>query len=152
MVLVDGKILVVVDDVAAEGRPDLEWRLQSRFEVQVRGNVATIEGRDNVLHVVSVAPLEAIVGVGKATLNYVSIKPRAAQPAQVFVTVLYPGPAGMKPPQAALQAQGTDSVLTVSGTNGNAVLEFRRGATWQLTRIGSEIWGINGVGSHFGSK
>jgi hypothetical protein len=138
LVLVDGKMLVVIDDVEADAKTDLDWRLQSRFDITLNKNVATLKGKDNVMHVVSVGPRAAVVSGGKATLNYVSIKPAEAQPEQVFITVLYPGPAGTKAPQCELKTKGAGSVLTINGQNGDATLEFKRGTGWVLAKVGSE--------------
>ncbi len=100
--------------------------------------MATLKGKENVLHVVSVGPRGSAVSSGKATLNYVSIKPNEAQSEQVFVTVLYPGPSGTKAPKCELKSKGAGSVLEISGSNGDATLEFKRGSSWTLTKVGRE--------------
>lgn len=137
-VLIDGKMLVIIDDLEADGKPDFDWRLQSRFDVALDKNVATLKGKDSVLHVVSVGPRGCVVSSGKATLNYVSIKPGEVQSGQVFITVLYPGPAGTKAPKCELKSKGAGSVLSISGSNGDATLEFKRGSSWTLSKVGSE--------------
>lgn len=141
LVMVDGRYLVLLDDVAiaSRGRVDLEVRFQTRGAIRtdVKRKRAVIRVGPERLHILAAAPHDAIVQKGKATLEFVQVTPFVRRREDIFATVLYPTSAGEGAPEAAFEARGATAKLTVRRPGGRRdVLVFRkRGGRWWLASV-----------------
>ncbi|MBD3419627.1 MAG: DUF4962 domain-containing protein [Chitinivibrionales bacterium] len=126
IVMVDGRYIVLLDDLAAASAAAWEWRLQTRHDVTASGSSAQIAGQSKVLHVIAAAPADANASHGTASIEYVALKPAVSRDRETFVTVLYPADAGTSQPPVAWDANGTLSVgsdeIVFSGGPGNRLL------------------------------
>jgi len=91
---------------------------------------------DIVLDVAAVAPADAVVSQGRASIGFMSIKPSEKRVRETFVTVLFPSEPDGEPPQVAFSVDG---VLTVTAAGRNDRIVFERGdGGWRLVSINGE--------------
>ncbi len=132
MVMVRGEYVVVLDDLAAPKAEQFEWRLQTRATISSAGQTALITGSARRLHVLSLAPADAQVGMGTAALDFVRITPPSTRTEETLVTLLYPSGAAGQPPASSWDAAGTVTVgadhVVFSGGPG----------TWRLASVAGE--------------
>lgn len=134
MVVVDGKYVVLLDEVETSGSTNVEARVQSRRTIMVKDNAATIEGERNTLHVIAASP-KATLATGRHEINFVGIKAAQPKAEQVFVTVLYPDKRGAAAPSVDWAEKGGTGTLKVGGDK----LEFKQtSAGWVLGKVGNE--------------
>lgn len=137
VIVVEGKYVVIVDDVETTGTTDIEWRVQTRHNITVdqdeEAPSATITGQRNVLYVVPALPERAVVDQGNAAINYVSIRQARPSPKAQFITVLFPGPTGTRVPRVEWNSR--KDTLEVAGDK----LEFKTsGGLLLLAKVNSE--------------
>ncbi|MBD3394074.1 MAG: DUF4962 domain-containing protein [Chitinivibrionales bacterium] len=131
-VMVDGSYIVLLDDLAAPSASQFQWRLQTEGAVRASGANATVQGQDNVLHVVAAAPQDAQATTGTETIDFVRIQPATQRAEETIVAVLYPAESGGTSPAVTWSAQGTLSV-------GNDAIVFSGGAgQWKLQSVKGE--------------
>ena len=146
VLMVDGRYLVLLDDLEANAPSAFEWRLQSRLPAEAHSDSrrATIHGSAADLHVVAAAPADARLRAesadvplkrGRTRMQMLRISPDSPVRRTAIVTVLYPTPSDAAPPQVSFH-RGT---LTVSGEAGEDTVMFEpSGGEWRLKTVNGE--------------
>lgn len=133
LVTVEGRYVVILDEVETKGSTDIEWRLATRHTPKLTDSGAILEAERGCLHVI--AANEGKVSAGREQIHFVGIRPQAASAKALFVTVLYPDKKGSAAPACSWKVKGTTGTLAV----GPDKLEFKESsAGWTLAKVGSE--------------
>ncbi|MFW6189100.1 MAG: DUF4962 domain-containing protein [Planctomycetota bacterium] len=153
-VMVDGRYLVLADDLRAERPAEFESRLQSRRPSSAGpGPSVVIEGAGTDLHVLAPSPQGAAVSARRRRVRHkgrdpwfhtVSVRPPGPTTEALVVTVLFPTPDGAPPPQARFERPGR---LRVRGQGRDDALVFRRSEDgWTLGSVNGADAGAVGTG------
>lgn len=137
LVMVRGRYLVILDDIAAGESVPIEARFQSSLQWRLQNGGALIQGQQNDLHLVSTGfdPFQFGTGSGGA-LNYVSLRRTARS--GTLLTVLFPVSKGAPAPTV----EEEDGVVTISVGTQTDTLSFEHGLDgWFLAAV-------NGVEAH----
>ncbi len=146
-VMVDGRYIVLLDDLASSAPAQFDWRLQSRRPVrQDQGTAMTLVGSQTDMHVIVAAPQGAVVQDAtrqmgnsrrhRAVMQTVSVEPAAPTSQTAFLTVLYPTASGA--PAPAVSA-GPDGVLKVTGAGRQDTIVFEQTESgWTLGSVNGE--------------
>jgi uncharacterized protein DUF4962/heparinase II/III-like protein len=118
LVMVDGRYVVVLDELACAESTRFEWRLQTRRSIDAKEGTtqAVLRGEQTNLHVISVAPGSAVADVGKATLPFLRFQPVEPVDKTTFLTILFPAAGPDAPP--SVRFDKTQGVLTVRDAQG----------------------------------
>jgi hypothetical protein len=131
MIMVNGKYVVILDDVETAGSTDIDVRFQTRCGIALSQTGAVLTGRGK-LSVTTATPVVAVTtGETCQGVRHLSLKARNPAAAVLFVTVLYPGEA----PPISWNSDADTASLTV----GDDVHEFSRSEeTWVPRKISGE--------------
>ncbi|MBD3421447.1 MAG: DUF4962 domain-containing protein [Chitinivibrionales bacterium] len=125
-VMVNGSYMVLLDDLAAPGAPEFEWRLQTRHAFSHSDNIAHIHGESHNLFVTAAAPSDAVLSKDSASIAFLRITPATSEPEQTFVTVLFPTIPAVAPPDVKWVENGTlivnNDTIAFSGGPGSRQL------------------------------
>ncbi len=148
VVMVRGEYLVILDDLAAEGEAEFEWRLQSHRPAADRAERrVTLRGDSNDLHVISASPPYADIGVsanrGPFRFTTVTVRPGAPRAETVLVTVLYPAERGGAAPAVRVERGGVLRVRT--GEREDVIAFARGGGRMELRSVNGED--TSGIGT-----
>lgn len=130
VLMVGGRYVVVVDDLACREPGRFDWRLQTRQDLETDGLGAVLKGATRDLHVLS-AVQNVAVSKGKGALNYVQISPVSETDRQTFVTILVPvGETGGLP-----MATFENGILTVKMEGRQDQIVFKQMESWNLQSV-----------------
>lgn len=145
MLMVDGKYIVMLDEVKVKNNAEMEWRLQTRSEARAFGNGhAVINGEDHrmyVLHGADDAETEIIPWEGKnGKLNAVSKKPAENKEDHLLVTVLFPVDKPVSEENKIPLVSFIDGKLTVTDRNkiDDSIVFEKDAERWELKSVNDE--------------
>lgn len=139
LLMVNGKYIVILDDLAASEPSEFEARIQTEIEkVSSRPEAALIQGSTATLHVIAKSEAELDVQRGDSVIRYLSIKPKERTKATTLVSVLYPD---MIASRAPIVHWSEDGVLRVN----DDIIQFHRDTVgyWHLHSVNGE--GTDGI-------
>jgi len=145
LVMVRGKYVVLLDDLAASSPANFESRFQTALEVTTGSDGATLRGTGNILHLRSAGftPPTYGQGAGGDDLHYVSLSVTGRE--ATLLTVLYPtfitGAApvvSVADGTVTIAAEGETDTLTFASTNGDWALISVNGLDATTIPDGSE--------------
>ncbi|MFO7955664.1 MAG: heparinase II/III family protein [Candidatus Brocadiia bacterium] len=150
-VMVDGKYVVLLDDLATPEPSEFTWRMHSKLPASAAGDGrrTTVSGEQTDLHVVCPCPADAEVTVetkdlsskhGDVAVHTTAIRP-AATAQTTIVTVLYPTASGGDAPEVSFSDEGR---LLVKANDREDEMVFARGEDgWELRSVnGADASGI----------
>lgn len=141
VVMVGGRYLVLLDDIARAGEAEVEWRLQSRLRAEANERTATVHGPNTHLHVCAASPEDAEVAAGpnniemkrgSAAFHTVSVRPAANTGDCLIACVLYPSSPGSTPPSVTFE-EGRLEVTR--GKGGDAIIFAPEDEGWMLVSV-----------------
>jgi len=111
VIMVEGKYVVLLDEVETTGSTDIELRFQSKRQIQTTATGATLSGRGKLNIITATPEVSVTTGDTHADVKHVSLKAKAAGKEQTFVSVLHPG----EPPRVEWSVKSGKGTLTVGG-------------------------------------
>ncbi len=150
-VMVDGKYIVLLDDLVSPEPAEFTWRMHSKLCATADPDAARtkVAGRQTDLHVVCPCPRGSRVSVeekalsskhGDVCVHTTTIRPAPAAEVTI-VAVLCPTASGGEPPQAGFSADGR--LLVSSGERQDEILFWRGQNGWELKSVnGADMSGI----------
>lgn len=145
MLMVNGKYIVMLDEVKVKNNAEMEWRLQTRSEAETFGNGhAVINGKDHrmyVLHTAEGVNTQITPWEGKnGKLNAISKKPKEKKNNHLLATVLFPVEKGNEVNSNIPTVAFNNGKLTVSnGESINETIIFEKGnGRWLLKEVNEE--------------
>lgn len=109
-VIMAGDYVVIVDDFETTGTDDIDWRLQTKCEVEEQDDGAMFKGRGE-LHIVHATPVSLSVGDTDGGLKHLSARMRDPGRQALFVSVLHPD----RRPRVEWKVKGSKGTLRVNG-------------------------------------
>lgn len=146
VVMVGGRYVVLLDDLAAAEPTRFEARLQSIHDVSVVESGGVVLGRRHTLHVLSPGFDSVAFETGRSrrpAQNHLRLRPPQPVARLAMVTVLYPTSSGAAPPQVDITPDGTLRITHTDGTVDE--LDFHRAAEgWRLVTVnGEDVQGLS---------
>ncbi|MCA8936300.1 MAG: heparinase II/III family protein [Planctomycetes bacterium] len=132
VIMVDGKYVVILDDIETTGTDDIDLRFQSKLPIKTTDTGAVLTGKTGKLHVVVAEPaVKVATGDTSGAVKHVSLRAENPGSDTTFVTVLFPG----AEPRVDWKVKGGKGTLTVNGDKH----EFSNtSAGWVPTKIDGE--------------